>query len=288
MSRKSRNLWLCICALAVCAACFAVQGLTFHQLESRKARMVSPIFLDITMIRLQNVHKLTGDAVIMGSSMTERLFASQKTAVIGVPSSSFLAGLQVMKGAVNFPPGTTYIVEINNLFNGIYEPVLEETSKWSFRTFRNSKHFSIAAKPSNLLLSIAYAIAKPQISSDQSFDISDEAIQQPQDISAALLPTENELKEWRDIISGIEQIQQVNKGKICFACLPTLAPGDGLEAYNKACKLAKHLNLPVLNYNTDYWRNKLEFTDQRHLNSARTSTLRFRDIVARDARNCSK
>lgn len=240
------------------------------------------------MIRLQNVHKLTGDAIMMGSSMTERLFASQKTAVIGIPSSSFLAGLQVMKGAVTFPPGTSYIIEINNLFNGIYKPVLKETEKWSFKAFRTSKHFSIAAKPSNLLLSIVYAITKPQHSNDQDFDISDEPVQQPQDISAAPFPSENELEEWQDIIAGIEQIQQHNKGKICFVCLPSLVPGDGIEAYNKTCKLAKLLNLPVLNYNTDYWRNKLEFTDQRHLNSSRTSTQRFRDVVARDARSCSK
>ena len=250
--------------------------------------MVSPIYLDITMIRLQNVHKLSGDAVIMGSSMTERLFPSKNTAVIGIPSSSFLAGLQVMKGAVTFPPGTTYIIEINNLFNGVYEPVLKETEKWSFNTFRTSKHFSIAAKPTNLLLSIAYAVAKPQISSNQDFDISGEPVQHPQDISAAPSPSEKELKEWQNIIAGIEQIQQHHKGKICFAGLPTLAPGDGIESYNKACKLAKYLNLPVLNYNTDYWRNKLEFTDPRHLNSARPSTLRFRDVVARDARSCSK
>lgn len=287
MTRTSRNIWLCICALAICAICFAVQGLLFHYLENRKARFVSPIYLDITMIRLQNVNKLNGNAVIMGSSMTERLSPSQETAVIGIPSSSFLAGLQVMKGAVSFPPGTTYIIEINNLFNGVYEPVLKETEKWSFRTFRTSRHFSIAAKPANLLLSAIYAAVKPLNYSDAGLNVDDEEIQQPQELSTVPLPTAQELSSWQDIISGIEQIHQ-NGGKICFACLPTLMKEDGIETYDKACRLARHLNLPVLNYNTDYWRNKLEFTDSRHLNSKKLSTQRFRDVIARDARICGK
>lgn len=239
------------------------------------------------MIRLQNVHKLKGNAVIMGSSMTERLFPSLETAVIGIPSSSFLAGLQVMKGAVTFPPGSTYIIEINNLFNGIYEPVLSETEKWSFKTFRTSRHFSIAAKPANLLLSSVYTAIQPLNYSDASFNVDDEPVQHPHNLSNVPLPTTQELSDWKDIITGIEQIHQ-NGGKVCFACLPTLAPGDGIEAYDKACKLARHLNLPVLNYNTDYWKNKLAFTDNRHLNSKQISTQRFRDVIARDARICSR
>lgn len=286
MKRTSHNKWLISIALVVCGILLVLQSSLYYTLESRNARFVSPNYLDITMIRLQRLHKLQGNSVIMGSSITERLMASPTTAVIGIPSSSFTAGLKLLDGAVRFPADTTYILETNNLFNGIYEPVLNDAMKWDFRFFRNSPHFSIAAKPTNLLLSTIYLFQRGNSSANNTSAF-DTPILAPVNLADATMPTAQELAEWNDVLNGVEQIRRQG-GRICLVQFPTKDTHRFDEAYAKALKLAKHLNIPVLNYNTDEWRERLVFTDPRHLQSLAPSTALFRETIARDADACAR
>lgn len=286
MDRKSRYKWHILTALLVCFFLFIIQGRVFQQLEFMKARLVSPNYLDITMIRLQRIHKLQGDSIIMGSSITERLMSSTQTAVLGVPSSSFTAGLKLMEEVVTFPAGTTYILETNNMFNGIYAPVLNDATDWFFHFTRDSRHFSIAAKPTNLLLSSIYHIISKKGQSSPAGNHYRPEIR-PEDLGSIPSPSPSELEEWREIISGINEIKRMG-GKICFVQFPTRNPHEFDSSYKKACKLARHLQIPVLNYNTEEWRQSLVFTDSRHLNSRDPNTGILRETMARDAKACTR
>lgn len=286
MNKKQLHKWHFITASAVCLFLFSVQWGVHYFLESRNARLISALFQDITMIRLQNIPKLEGDAIILGSSLTERLMASKQTAVLGVPGSPFTAGLHLLNGVVSFPAGTTYILEINNLFNEINKPLLDDTEKWNFRIFRNSRNFSIAAKPSNLLLSGIYYIARPELVQNQQI-IPDTPVLQPALLETASAPTAQDLESWKNILAGIGQIRAMG-GRICLVMYPTVNPEHYAESYRKACKLAKYTGLPILNYNTEYWRKKLVFTDGSHLKSQDAGTWQFRETIARDAKACAK
>ena len=286
MKKKSRHKWLIAITLLVCILLFSLQGGIYHFLESKGARFVSPTFLDITMIRLQRIHKLQGDAVILGSSITERLMASPSTAVVGVPSSSFIAGLHLINQSKRFPNGTTYILEVNNLFNGVYQPVLNDAEKWSFQYFRNSRNFSIAAKPTSLILSLIYHYKMS--GNPTRMDPKPFARQvQPENIVHTDTPSIQELEEWGDIMAGIEQIKSQG-GRICLVQFPTRNPHEFDKSFANASKLAKHFNIPILNYNTDEWRSQLTFTDSRHLDSKAPSTGRFRETIVRDAKACAR
>lgn len=238
------------------------------------------------MIRLQRIHKLQGDTLILGSSITERLVPSAQTAVLGVPSCSFTAGIKLLDGTIQFPKNTTYVLEINNLFNGEYEPVLKDTEEWDFKRFRDSSLLSIAAKPTNMLLSLVYYLQKGNGLHDGKLSLDTPRLH-PENIEAAGMPTPEELESWKAIINGIEKIRSMG-GRICLARFPTRDPHDFDRAYTDACKLANHLNLPVLNYNIDEWKKRLDFSDSRHLNSRAPSTSKFREAIRRDAKACAK
>ena len=267
MKRKIYK-WHIATALLVCAILFIIQHCVFLMLDNRGARLVSPIFQDITMIRLQRLHKLQGNAIILGSSMTERLMASPQTAVLGVPGSSFTAGLKLLSKESPLPTGTTYILEVNNLFSGINHAVLKDAAEWDFRFFKNSHHFSIAAKPTN--------VPEP-----------DTPVLQPVNLEHYTLPTPHELSQWQDVMAGIADIRSQG-GRICLVQFPSRDADMFNVSYTNACKLARYLQIPILNYNTDEWRNRLIFTDSHHLDSKQASTGVFRETIARDAKACAR
>lgn len=286
--KKNKKTWLLIfCALLSCALCFLIQRWSFLYLEHINARFVSPVPNVNTIIRLQKIHKLRGDVLIMGSSMTECLPATDKIAVIGIPGSSFLAALEVMKNTLTFPEKTVYVIETDNLFKGINHDVLKRTKKWDFHLFKNSKHFSIAAKPCHLLLSSFYALIRPDLRAFRKVSELNSDIQAPEELSSVPSLTLQEQTEWKDIFEGIEKIRAM-KGKICFVRFPTRQADKYDQNYAKACKIAKHLNLPVLNFNTESWRSHLEFSDSHHLRSQNIKTEMFREVIARDAKTCAR
>lgn len=285
MKRKIYK-WHIATALLVCAILFIIQHCVFLMLDNRGARLVSPIFQDITMIRLQRLHKLQGNAIILGSSMTERLMASPQTAVLGVPGSSFTAGLKLLSKESPLPTETTYILEVNNLFSGINHAVLKDAAEWDFRLFKNSHHFSIAAKPTNLLLSLIYYLKNPEYA-QTNVPEPDTPVLQPVNLEHYALPTPHELSQWQDVMAGIADIRSQG-GRICLVQFPSRDAHMFDTSYTNACKLARYLQIPILNYNTDEWRNRLIFTDSHHLDSKQASTGVFRETIARDAKACAR
>ena len=285
MKRKTHK-WHIATALIVCSILFILQHCVFQALESRGARLVSPIFQDITMIRLQRLHKLQGDAIILGSSITERLMASPETAVLGVPGSSFTAGLKLLSKYSAFPADTTYILEVNNIFSGVNQAVLKDAAAWDFHFFKDSHHFSIAAKPTNLLLSSIYYLKNPEYAQKNIPELNTKVLQ-PVNLEHTNLPTPQELAQWKDVLEGIADIKQ-RGGRICLVQFPSRDADMFNVSYTNACKLARYLQLPILNYNTEEWRNRLTFTDSHHLDSKQASTSIFRETIARDAKTCAR
>ncbi len=284
--KKKRRLYLVLTAILGCLACLGIQRSLFCWLEYHRGNFVSPLGIEISLIRLQNIQKLKGDTLMMGSSITERFRSNERTAVLGIPGNSFVSGLELMENVVTFPAGTTYILETNNILNAPNELVLVDARKWAFRAFRESPHFSVAAKPSNLILSYLEFFLRP--SADYSATNSDAVpVLHPEPLSQVNDMTAKEQTEWRRVIEGVSKIRQKG-GRICMVRLPVSDASRYQASYEAACKIAKFAQIPVLNYNTPYWRNSLYFTDGTHLSSRARSTSAFRDVIVRDAKKCAR
>lgn len=286
VNRRHKRWKLVLCTLVSFILCMGAQRFSYNWLETHKKIFVAPLGLENTLIRMQGAHKLQGTVVMLGSSITERFKSSSQTAVVGIPGSSFLAGLALLEDVTEFSPGTIYVLEMNNMYKGIYEDVLNDSRKWDFKFFRDSPHLSIAAKPSNLLLNWVDYFARPMVEYAPC-DCSDVAVQEPENLSAVPDISEDELDKSRDIIAGIESIRRKG-GKVCFVRIPVESAHGYQEAYEKAARLAKHLGIPVLNYNTDAWHARLVFSDASHLDSRHAATVLFRDVISRDAKRCGK
>lgn len=271
-----------VAALLTCTACFISQWVVYRWLGSQEARYVALISEENTLIRLQQSYLLQGETLFMGSSLTERLLSNGKNACLAVPGSSFTAALSLLKDPKQFLPGTVYVLELNNMGCENNENILKKTREWKFNYFRDSSHFSFAAKPSNLIVStIFHWLNKKEEHNVGPFsDI--EAT--PLDTSACDNLTPNELKNWKNVIQGIELIRS-RGGKICFVYMPLKKVDFHYEeAYRQGCKLAKHMNIPVLDYqHTDVFKY-LQFTDDTHVKPRHINSLRLMKTIARDAK----
>lgn len=282
MKKSGRKTLLGVSALISCVVCLILQGFTYHYLEISKARFVSTVGSENTLIRLQQSHKLHGSVLFMGSSLTQRLLPQDDVSSIAVPGSCFVGSLKLLNDPEQFAPDTVYILETNNLFNGYNAEILKRTEKWDFDLFRDSSHFSLAAKPSNLIVSVMlHILTRNQVKKAGEFETD---IAQPVDFTNVPPPSAQELKDWEHLIKGVEELR-ARGGRLCFVYFPTIKLDRYDHCYAPACKLAKHLNIPLLHYNTQAWVDRLEYTDDEHLNSRAFTTVRFMNTVARDAKN---
>ncbi len=281
MKTRNRRYYCALFALLSCVLFFLLQASIYHFLKEKDARFVSPIGEENTLIRLQAAHKMNSNILFMGSSITERLLPQKNISSIAMSHSSFTCTLKFLKNRKQFPPGTVYILEINNMFQTDYKELLARTEEWDFNYFRDSAHFSFAAKPINLITSsIFYFLEHKNSDTEDTFDIPP-ALPVPSDNVAEI--TREQLEEWDYLIQGINEIR-AKGGRICFVLHPyTSSPKNFLHSYEKSRILAKHLNIPVLNYNVPEWTNRLTFTDPIHLHSRKKSTVMYMNTVARDA-----
>lgn len=279
MKKRSFRWSILFGVVCSCLACFALQGAVWEFLSAHKARFVSENYYHITLGRLQNASLLRGDTVILGSSITERLFSSDDIAVIGVPGSSFLGGMQFVPYE-SFPPGTVFVLEANNIFAGVISGVIDDTKKWSFRTFRGSRHFSIVAKPSSLLLSLlyygkGYGRATDEVSATVGGV-------QPVSLSSAGKWTEQQKRQYAALLEGIGSLR-ARGYRVCLAYIPERKNARHDAMMPRYKMLAAAADVPLLDYTASEASEKLEWTDDQHLNSKHTATFRLRNTVARDA-----
>lgn len=281
MKRRKRRYICALITFIVCVLCFILQGSLYQWLSSKHARFVSPIAEENTVIRLQSAHKLDAPILFIGSSLTERLLSRRNMASIAMPGSPFTCTLKFLKNRKQFNPGTIYILEINNMFANDNKDLLNKTEEWDFLYFRDSSHFSLAAKPVNLIVSVLfYALEHGKNDTDDLFDTEPSA---PVNLAIEKDITKQQLKEWDHLLKGIQEIR-ARGGRICFVNHPCKqTPETYKSSYIKGRLLAKHLNIPVLNYNHPNWIKKLDYTDSTHLRSRSKSTVMYMNTVARDA-----
>lgn len=286
-SSRKRRLWtLALCVVLSLSFFLTLQYTAACDLQSRHARIVSPVYNENTLLRLQNIPHLTGDCVFMGSSITERFPITENTSVIAVPSSSFTAACILMDRCVQFPQGTTYVLEVNNMFKGNYWDVLHRTETWDFYALADNKILSLSARPVNLLVSYMYlytASSDQQVGEDECFDT---PVEQPEVLKEEP-PTEEELQEWSEILQWMQKLR-AKGGKLCLACYPSRDLKGYEGAYADAKKLAAYADVPILNYNKAEWLPRLVFTDHHHQKPRVPETAKFRNTVARDARKCAR
>lgn len=292
MSMKSRSSfrWPVLLGVAVsCLLCLALQGSAWEFLHRHNARFVSENHYHITLSRLQNASLLAGNTVFLGSSITERLISTDEIAVIGVPGSSFLGGMQFVPYE-SFPRGTVFVLEANNVFSGVVQGVIEDTDKWTFRAFRGSRHFSIAAKPSSLLLSLVYFWKDPRrsLSTDRGVLPGNPA----EPCLPAVSPLEGEAarqaeRRYRSLLDGMAELR--SRGyRLCLAFVPERNASHHEKDLARMQELAALADVPLLDYTGSEAARQLEWTDDRHLNSKALSTARLRNTIARDARQWAR
>ncbi len=269
-----------------CLFCFVAQGVLWECLHACRARLLSSNHNTITLSRLQNTTMLTGSTVMLGSSITERLMPSDDIATIGVPGSNFLGGMQLVRYE-NFPAGTVFVLECNHMFSPVNEDVLNETKKWSFQMFRGSRHFSIAAMPSSLLLSALYYMTGAYTHTLHDKALLSDSVCQPRQVGDAERMTEDELRQCAALAEGIRELR-ARGYRVCLAFMPERDSSRYDSIMPRILSFAREVDVPVLDYTQQPFAAQLEFTDSVHLSSRALSTTRFRNTVARDAQHCAR
>lgn len=282
MKKNKNRRFICVLiTVLACTLCFVLQWGGYTWLKQREARFVSPINEENSLIRLQAAHKIEAPIVFIGSSVTERLLPRKSSASVAMSHSSFVYVNEFMETRYQYKPGTVYVLEVNNMFNNRNIELTERTNQWDFDLFRDSSHFSFAAKPANLLVSFVFYFLE---------HMKHETDAQYTDIPAPIVNmdavpdiTEEQKKEWAHLIEGIEVLKS-RGGRICFVNHPCLKTSLFFKAnYKRGCILAKYMDIPVLNYNSPEWVERLEFTDPIHLNSRRKSTVMYMNTAANSA-----
>ncbi len=287
MNKKARRKTLAVATGISLLFCVCLQCAWYYALEAADARFVSPISGENTLIRIQRLNALKGniDTVFMGSSITERLLSRGRCATVAVSHSPYMTGIQQMKGNVTFAPGTVYVLETTNMMHPVSNEITARMQQVDFRIFKTSPIFSIAAKPTNLLVSSLFYACNFENKQDVSpFDT---PVAQPLDLENVADLTPEEVVIFKDFIDGIEELRRMG-GKCVFMHYPrTLQKSNFDKNQEIACQIAKYVGIPVLNYNTPYWNKKLHFSDGFHLISRDPLTIRFMNTVARDAHACT-
>lgn len=278
---KNRRIICVLITIFACSLCFVIQWGGYTWLKQKEARFVSPINEENSLIRLQSVHKIDVPVLFIGSSLTERLLPRRSSASVAMSHSSFVYVNEFMETRYQYKPSVVYVLEMNNMFNGRNIELTERTNQWDFDLFRDSSHFSFASKPSNLLVSFVFYFLE---------HMKYETAAQYKDIPAPIVNMDNvpviseeQKKEWAHLVEGINLLKS-RGGRICFINHPCRVTSSYYERnYKKGCILAKYLDIPVLNYNSPEWVEKLEFSDPTHLNSRRKSTVMYMNTAANSA-----
>lgn len=287
MKKKARRKTLVVVTLVSLLLCLCLQCVWYYSLEAAGARFVSPIYGENTLIRIQRLSKLKGniDTVFMGSSITERLLSRGRCATVAVSHSPYMTGIQQMKGNVTFAPGTVYVLETTNMMHPSTNEITARMEQTDFKLFKTSPIFSIAAKPTNLLVSsFLYASDLRKQMEESPFDT---PVSKPLGLEDTADLTPEEVSRYKDYIDGISELRRMG-GKCVFLHHPRTIDNSDFDRNEMiACKIAKYMGIPVLNFNTPYWNEKLHFSDGFHLVSQDPLTVRFMNTVARDAHACT-
>ncbi len=278
-----RSTWIfTVCVLLAMCLCFVGQRLLYEYLEKSQAHFIAENPYFVTLGRLQNVDDLQGDVVILGSSMTERLQSSGDVSVIGVPGSSFLAGMLFLKGC-EFKPGTVAVIEGNLITSGTNADLIRDTEKWDFRMFQGSRHFSIRSKPSSLLLTFLYDKMLSGSERDRADACFDEGgFQAKREVGAGGEGSADACLE--AVVKGIQALKEQGF-RPCIVWYPTRLPEnrETLRNLHVCMEAAARTNVPFLDYSDAPFKKELRFTDTHHLKSTAPETRVFRNTIARDA-----
>lgn len=289
MKKKAQRKSLVITAIGFFLFCIGLQCVWYYALESADARFVSPISGENTLIRIQRLSSLQDkniDTVFMGSSITERFLSRGRCGTVAVSHSPYMTGIHLMRGNVTFPAGTVYVLESTNMMHPSENEITDRMNQPDFRLFKTNPVFSLAAKPINLLVSSIYCMLQSKHAGDEApFDV---PVTEPLDLSAVPELTAEEKERYKEYFEGIAELRRLG-GKPVFIHYPRKLIYKRFDNNQMiACKIAKHLDMPVLNYNVPYWNDKLHFSDKFHLISRDPLTVRFMYTVARDAHACTE
>ncbi len=282
----SRKLMLHV--LAACLVCFLLQGALFEHLQRKNASFMAINYENLILSRLQNANRLSGDVIMLGSSITERMKSGDGIASIGVPASNFTAAMKFLP-AESFPAGSVVVLEGNAMFAGSNQHLLQQTEKWDFKLFGGNRHFSFAAQPANLLLSYVY---------NRRYKHRDEETNGVMELSQPVTPesmqgvprlTDERLRDYAHLLRGIQELK-ARGYRLCIAIHPQLGGNERLRSVTIPTlrALALEADVPLLNYHRPEIISKVRFTDGLHLNRRHISTLMFRNLIARDARQFAR
>lgn len=278
--------------LGFTALFFFAQGGIYRFLQTSSIRYFDADLTSLALGRIQALAGAGGNVVFMGSSQTERLLPTQDVVVMGLYGSPFSMAWEKFFPQGHYDEGALLLLEANHMLNHDNSALLKDVNDWSFRIMAGSAHFSMAAKPSSMLLSyIAYKFLGIKEAQDAK-DVFVLSIASK--IESATLPTldETSLAIAQKRISSIKEMQ--NQGyNPCLVFLPTrYQEADDLKHEEKALSAARYVamitQVPLLNYLKAPYIDQLQFTDSHHLKSIHPINTKFRNTIINDAKKALK
>jgi len=266
--------------------CFLCQYALLAYLEWRQARLLLENFNYVYTGRLQQLHKQTGDVIIIGSSRTGHLVPGSGIVSVSTPGSSFLAGLPFVPPAL-ITSNAVVVIEGNNLLRGTDRPAFLNTTEtlW-YKTGRRFPCFAILSRPTALLVStVQDARLNRMLKLQESappFDV------RCQTNLAPHLATSMHPSSWDDIHLLVPAIHalQAQGVTVCIALYPQNVDLESWfpDIFPAIAEIARQTNCTVLDYYHHLDTAQLAFADKVHFVSADARTFRFRNTIARDAR----
>ena len=253
-----------------------------HFIEAEGGRIVLENRNELSSLsRLQCAREQSGDVVILGSSQTERLIPGNGVVCIGVPGSSFQAGLKFLNPAL-LHSGTVVVIEGDHILSG-ESGLMKDADKLLFKLGMRMKPLSLASRPSALIVSLGMHLKMRRLYDAQqnapAFDLS------PRYGSAE---AEDGLVSQAKIDAVVGDIAAIQKtgAKVMIAIFPKQ---HGLSVEDRRLvrdvfRVAGRAGVRVIDYNGGLPEGVLDFQDEVHLVPTAMSTFRFRNTIARDAR----
>lgn len=284
MFRKKISSWIFV-FLVSCAMLLLVQVGVRHFIEVGGGRIVLESRNEISSLaRLQCAGEQSGDVVILGSSLTERLIPGNGIVCIGVPGSSFEAGLRFLNPEL-LRSGTIVVIEGNHIFAGESD-LMKDTDTFLFRLGMKVKPLSLASRPSALIVSLIQHLKMRSMYEAQqnaaAFEV--QVSRGEVEVGGGDVGGGEDAKV-DEVVKTIKGIQRTG-AKVVIAVFPKKSGWDREDEkmVREVARVGELAGVTVVDYGVELRDEVLVFQDGVHFVPTAMSTFRFRNTIARDAR----
>lgn len=233
-----------------------------------------------TIARLIDNDPSQAEVIIIGNSRVDRLVASPKVAVYGVPGSSFLDGLSLID-LDKVPKGCVFCLDASGLFHPTQHEVLDSTQAPYLQLTKNIRPLKLTSRPVSLAMTLVYGLAfsvpKVPLADNYASDTTLELY----DRKPASVPVNEYHRAEVDAISDLK----ARGFKVCLLFLPDKSEATGryVDIYPMAQQLAAETGIPILSMQSRRIIDQVIFTDTHHLKKECVETYKIRNTIQKIA-----